>query len=507
MDTQAAQRFVDWFKSNAGHLAGIRAQMSGQPTPPPEKLSELFGQLDTEISPLLQDIDSGLMFEVGPGRQKPHALILSAGGISDLIPVVQELQKLFGDVPSWEIIAFRPARPLDKGSLRLSLPEQEPRTVEARDILCALSPEKNKLAVDLYFKGFQDEHYESFGQLGFLCLDFSLGEYRVMEAVGELGFHSLDEAPDSAFPLEQLANRFELASNELRKRYAELVAMGTAQRIQTILDELKSEVAELAAAALEAAPDKDLFLQLTLWTTEPLDSKRLADALPRMDFDVQAKPSALGSGYRTKLTGSLPSADFQATTFLRDALSQLPSSTLVLSFGEQEIPNPFLAQLIASQLIEDGQIERAIKLLRAVIAKHEGEETGLLQALLGLAYLKNGEGECAARAYEEALANATDDSVRGEILNNRGSAYQKMGKLKEALSNFEEALKLNPESYGRQYNVGQAYAQLGKIEDACQHLALALNLNPEIRSHLENDKDLDHIRDSAPYIRMMAALE
>jgi tetratricopeptide (TPR) repeat protein len=59
-----------------------------------------------------------------------------------------------------------------------------------------------------------------------------------------------------------------------------------------------------------------------------------------------------------------------------------------------------------------------------------------------------------------------------------GEALAEQGKLDEAVTRFEEALRLNPDSYGTHLNLASVFARQGKPEQAASQCLDALRINP-----------------------------
>jgi tetratricopeptide (TPR) repeat protein len=163
------------------------------------------------------------------------------------------------------------------------------------------------------------------------------------------------------------------------------------------------------------------------------------------------------------------------------------------------------AQLVGYSFINQKKYNEAISILKNALANKSIIDDGTLNSMLGMAYLKNESYEEAVSAYEKAIGLATNNDIRSQACNNCGGALQKIGKLKEALSKYEQNLKLNPNKHIYQYNVGQVYALMGNTNYACKHLGKSLELNPNVLPHLLADPDLDSIRNSEAYIQMMKA--
>ena len=96
-----------------------------------------------------------------------------------------------------------------------------------------------------------------------------------------------------------------------------------------------------------------------------------------------------------------------------------------------------------------------------------GEASGEVDHLRGNAYMKLGQFDAAARAYESALADASYGK-RGALSCNRGRALLAAGRAQEAVSALNEAVQ--DESYATPYKaymaLGSAYERLGDVRSA-----------------------------------------
>ena len=67
---------------------------------------------------------------------------------------------------------------------------------------------------------------------------------------------------------------------------------------------------------------------------------------------------------------------------------------------------------------------------------------------------------------------------------NLGVAYWGAGRIPEAISHYEQALRLNPDSGQAHYNLALALFQLGRVQEATEHWNQALRLKPDFaKSH------------------------
>jgi Tfp pilus assembly protein PilF len=84
--------------------------------------------------------------------------------------------------------------------------------------------------------------------------------------------------------------------------------------------------------------------------------------------------------------------------------------------------------------------------------------------------------------YEHALRINPDYA---EAHYNLGIALAQTGKIEEAIAHYEQALRINPDSAEPHINLGIALGQTGKIEEAIAHFQQALRINPDLaEAHL-----------------------
>lgn len=104
---------------------------------------------------------------------------------------------------------------------------------------------------------------------------------------------------------------------------------------------------------------------------------------------------------------------------------------------------------------------------RLADAKQAGERCGEVDHLRGNAYMKLGQYEAAAAAYEGALADAAYGR-RGALSCNRGRALLAAGRAQEAVAALTDAVADDsyPTPYKAYLALGSAYERLGDVRDA-----------------------------------------
>jgi hypothetical protein len=66
----------------------------------------LLEELDRQVARL-----GGVAWELGPGSSAENSLAISPDGAADLLPLTQQIVSLAPEIPHWEFLPARPARP------------------------------------------------------------------------------------------------------------------------------------------------------------------------------------------------------------------------------------------------------------------------------------------------------------------------------------------------------------------------------------------------------------
>jgi tetratricopeptide (TPR) repeat protein len=95
---------------------------------------------------------------------------------------------------------------------------------------------------------------------------------------------------------------------------------------------------------------------------------------------------------------------------------------------------------------------------------------------LGVAYFTLGRIDEAINEYQIALKLDPDYF---SAHNNLGLAYFNQGRIDEAINEYQIVLKLDPEYFGALNNLGNAYAVQGRLAEAIKEYQTALKINPD----------------------------
>lgn len=110
MDVNKVLDFWGWFNSNQGNF---REHFENQ---------ELLSELDQWICSL-----GDFSWEVGPGIEKPNALIISPNGVLELLQVTKEIVSLAPKLDEWE---FHYAKPPKNWELQFSIQDENENEIK-----------------------------------------------------------------------------------------------------------------------------------------------------------------------------------------------------------------------------------------------------------------------------------------------------------------------------------------------------------------------------------------
>jgi len=135
---------------------------------------------------------------------------------------------------------------------------------------------------------------------------------------------------------------------------------------------------------------------------------------------------------------------------------------------------------------------------------HEAKERDVhdpaLVVRLALREKDKGNEAFKAKEYDEAVkyySSSLDYARDGVVLTNRATAFIKLDKFSQAISDCDEAIAMQPGYFKAWWRRGQARQQLQQYELAVQDLEQALSLSP---SHTGVRQAIDECRALAPYL-------
>lgn len=120
---------------------------------------------------------------------------------------------------------------------------------------------------------------------------------------------------------------------------------------------------------------------------------------------------------------------------------------------------------------------------------------GLLQARQGVSALLRGQYDKAIESYSEALEDRNlSDPRRANIFNDRGVAKWRLGKVREAVEDFNKAIELFPDFAVVYNNRGNALIDLGRLGEAVADFDRAITIAPAYGAAYNNRGNAHHLQ-------------
>lgn len=163
----------------------------------------------------------------------------------------------------------------------------------------------------------------------------------------------------------------------------------------------------------------------------------------------------------------------------------------VKEFSEAVRLRPQWAQAhyaLGLSLIETGELKAAIEEFQQVLKLNAKHETKILSYYnLGNLYMDLAQYPKAIASYREAIKlNASSPgSQLSKPHNNLGLAYAASNQFAEAVTEFEQAVRIKPDYAQAHYNLSVAFLQLGKKDRARAQHRILVKLDPELAAKLE----------------------
>jgi len=181
------EKFWDWFTK---HEAQYYHEVNEE-----ESREELFTSLTNE----LKKVSSEITFEFSPIQNDGiRVMCISAEGVKEFFPIVQNLMSKSPEINNWRFHAFRQRVPGDNYSIQIG-----DLSISYSDIYFRYGHEENKVNIELNIKDFDNANKTK--NAIYILLDGLLGEYDVATMIGWIDWVELEpEKVDSLFPLIEL---------------------------------------------------------------------------------------------------------------------------------------------------------------------------------------------------------------------------------------------------------------------------------------------------------------
>jgi hypothetical protein len=264
------------------------------PTPDEEDL--------LEISEAVHAIHPQLQWEIGPGRHRPHSLVVSGAGDA-VLRMLAERWKLAA--PASEAYEFHTTRqPLDRDQLEavtLQFGQDDYLAVSQCLVAVEVDDTTRQIDLQLYHPMFSALPEQAVQQIVFILISNALGEDAVERWVGGMG--PLTEPPVDGLSLVQLSQMVEGLPDRWPKERAWVVASATMQDGQKLLFKLDLGIKRWdfpffdTWCAVDMAVDEEDFEE----------AQELGNALVEtLGPDAACVGTVLGGGFRSVMLYMLP---------------------------------------------------------------------------------------------------------------------------------------------------------------------------------------------------------
>ncbi len=191
-DASPVSDFWNWFESNEVDF------------PSTNEFDEVYGN---ELSSRLEVIRPGLVYEISIPNQGQKELVISADGISELIPFVEELVQSAPDLEGWKVTAYRP-RMDDYSRFALNYGD---RDFDPKELWCYSRVEDGYFDLIIYHPDYSNEDRDLLVSGTYILLDLALGEYDVMTGIRYIDHQQRPDDPESAglYRFEELRTVFD----------------------------------------------------------------------------------------------------------------------------------------------------------------------------------------------------------------------------------------------------------------------------------------------------------
>jgi hypothetical protein len=156
----------------------------------------------------LHEFNEGLYFLIGGSEGGPQELIITAEGVREYFPKVEELVNAAPEIEGWKILAFKPAMDTSFG-IRMGDMDFSPETLWFMPLKHPDHPEY--LGLHIGIPEYDEKHNEHYLQIAFLLIDNLIGEKRSSDEIQYIETGDLPDLPGEKgfYPLTELGNFLE----------------------------------------------------------------------------------------------------------------------------------------------------------------------------------------------------------------------------------------------------------------------------------------------------------
>jgi Ca-activated chloride channel homolog len=144
-------------------------------------------------------------------------------------------------------------------------------------------------------------------------------------------------------------------------------------------------------------------------------------------------------------------------------MSRLSIMILLLSTGHAQAQSTKTAIRNANKLYHEKQYQQAVAAYDNARTPAGMDPTANYNK--GNALVRDNKLDVSVDAYDKAIADATEPSLKEKSFYNKGVAFQKQQKLDESITAWKDALKIDPKDQEARENLQKALAEKKKQEE------------------------------------------
>jgi len=486
-----ANYFVDYFFSTQGNDTAIGDAIAGSTE---TAFIELAGRL--------ADLHPALSCEVNIADDGAYRFYLFPSGDFEVMPLVRRVVDLAPSVEGCEIVAFKPPHEINSDAISIRLSNGSVTSVNGGEVFFTLFPGPLRVDIIAHFESVTDDDLFRYGEIADSLIERTLGELEVMIGVGHVHVGDMSSITDTTVSFRGLRGAFAIAKEDTLLFIHAIKKMESEERYARIVEQYDE-----VFAPFESAKMSEWDLSIEFWgefTQEDIQNI-FNPFLGDMVVELRRETSLVGDGCYAVLVGTMMGNDVVGNTqdLLKIAISK---GLLPIGLGIDIVPDGEEARLQAGQYLMVGEVGLAVRYYKlALKLEAEGEETGQLHFLAGIAHQMAGYDEEAQELFDEALKIADSPLLRMDIHQSYGSLLHACSDHKGALYHMLEALDIDGESGIKLFNVANCYCLIGDIEKAIYYLTQALQSEDkhDILDHVMVDIDFSCLRKTPEFKRLL----
>lgn len=177
--------FWAWFNANDDRLYSVELDASGHVT---EEHMDTIVLLAEECAKIHEDLSVEIE---NAGTSGTRRLVISANGLTDVFPVVEEAVDQSRTSSRWEVVKYRQRQE------RINALSLKGHTIRPQDVRFGVARHKGtgEFGVFVFIPGFNEEELDVWRHLGFIFLDLALGEFDVATKVTSVEFGAPNSLP------------------------------------------------------------------------------------------------------------------------------------------------------------------------------------------------------------------------------------------------------------------------------------------------------------------------